>query len=438
MTLIATLSKVCQLIVNILKKEIRFLGIKIWEEKIEERSQDTGTLANPSQQLIDALGGLSDDSAVNVTHSSVLTLTAVWRAVNVISGTLASLPLHVFRKNDDGSRTHLADHPVQKVVSQPTSLMTDYIFRETLQASLLLQGDAFALIRRPDGKPVELIPVLKNNVFVFKNGSELAYKVRVDDKIYNIPQVEMIHIPGLGFDGMQGYSPIKIMADSMGVALAAQRFGKRFFSRGANMSGVIEVPGSLNDIAYKRLKDSWDEAYAGIQNSHKTAMLEGGAKYNRIGIPPEEAQFIQTRQFQVAEVARMFGVQPHLLMDLERSTNNNIEHQGIEFVTYTLMPWVKRWEAELNRKLFPEYERNDLYVEYNLTAILRGDAKSRAEYYQTMFAIGGLSPNEIRRLENQPAYDGGDQYFAQAGFMPIKSLESYYASKNNDNGNAQE
>lgn len=426
-----------------MKKQFRLFGLKVWEERVEEPEQrsltitDGSTLANPSAAIVSALGGGLSEAGVTVNHRTVLTLTAVWRAVNVISGTIASLPLQVYKKGTDGSRQLLPDHPVQKVVNRPNGIMTDYIFRETLQASLLLHGDAFAVIIRDQGRPVGLLPVLKPDVYVFQNDQRLSYKVRLNDVIFTVDSKDMVHVPGLGFDGIQGYSPISIMAESMGVALAAQRFGARFFGRGANMSGVVEVPGVMKDDVYDRFKTSWDDTYSGICNSFKTAILEGGSKFNRIGIPPEEAQFIQTRQFQVAEVARMFGVQPHMLMDLERSTNNNIEHQGMEFVSFTLMPWVARWEAELNRKLFSNLEKADHYLEYNLTALLRGDAKSRSEYYRGLFAIGAMSPNEIRRLENQSAYEGGDQYFAQAGYMPINALENYHLSKNKTNGNEE-
>ena len=303
-------------------------------------------------------------------------------------------------------------------------------------AVLLLWGNAYAVIRRDENSNIqELILVHPSDVNVFRSekDSRLYYTVSIDGRGYNVASKDMLHIPGLSFDGIKGYSPIAVMRESMGLGLAAQKFGARFFGNGANMDGVIEVAGTLSDTVYDRLRKSWDEKYHGISNSHKTAILEGGSTYKRIGIPPEEAQFLQTRQFQISEVGRMFGVQPHLLMDLDRATNNNIEHQGMEFVTFTLTPWVSRIEAELNRKLFTTEEKITKYVEFNLSGLLRGDSKSRSEYYKSMFSIGAMSPNRIRQLENESAYDGGDQHFAQAGYMPITQLADYHKSKTNKN-----
>lgn len=409
-----------------MKKEIRLFGIKIYEMRSE-----LGTLSNPSAELITTLGSNRTDSGVDVNSRSVLTLTAIWRAVNILSGTIASLPVHVYTKQDDGSRSELPGHVVSSVMKNPNTVQTGFIFRESMMAVLLLWGNAYAVIRRNErGIIEELIWVHASDVNVFRGtDSKIYYQVFVDGRAYTVASKDMLHFPGLSFDGVKGYSPISVMRESMGLGLAAQKFGARFFGSGANMDGVIEVPSTLNDEVYKRLRDSWDEKYHGLEKSHKTAILEGGSTYKRIGIPPEEAQFLQTRQFQVAEVARMFGVQPHLLMDLDRATNNNIEHQGIEFVMFTLTPWISRLEAEMNRKLFDSDDRPRHYVEFNLSGLLRGDSKSRSEYYKAMFSIGAMSPNRIRQLENEPGYDGGDEHFAQAGYMPITQLAEYHKSK---------
>ena len=409
-----------------MKKEIRLFGIKIYEMR-----SDLGTLSNPSSELISTLGTSLTDSGVSVDSRSVLTLTAVWRAVNILSGTIASLPVHVYTKKDDGSRHEISDHVVSSVMKVPNTVQTGFIFRESMMAVLLLWGNSYAVIRKNErGFVQELIPVHASDVNVFRGtDSKIYYTVYIDGRAYTVASKDMLHFPGLSFDGVKGYSPITVMRESMGLGLAAQKFGSRFFGSGANMDGVIETPSVLTDEVYTRLRNSWDEKYHGLEKSHRTAILEGGSTYKRIGIPPEEAQFLETRQFQVAEVARMFGVQPHLLMDLERATNNNIEHQGIEFVIFTLTPWISRIEAEINRKLFDSDDRNKNYVEFNLAGLLRGDSKSRSEYYKAMFSIGAMSPNRIRQLENEPAYPGGDEHFAQAGYMPITQLSEYHKSK---------
>jgi HK97 family phage portal protein len=409
------------------KKQFRIFGVPIWET----RSESLGTLDQPSPQLLQTLGGISTSAGVNVTESSILTLTAVWRAVNILSGTIAALPLHVYKRNDDGSRLRDDVHRSALVLNQPNKNTTDFIFRETLQAVLLMWGNTYAIIRRDDnGYPKELIMAHPSSVLPLLREEERYYQVRVDNYVYTVPGKDMIHVPGLSFDGKQGYSPLTVMRESMGLSLAAQTFGARFFGSGANMDGVIQVPGSLNDTAYDRIRTSWNEKYRGLSKSHNTAILEGDAKYVRIGIPPEDAQFLETRQFQIAEVARMFGIAPHLLMDLERATHNNIEHQGMEFVMFTLTPWIKRWEAELNKKLFNADDRGKYFCEFNLNGLLRGDSKARSDYYRAMFSIGSMSPNQIRKLENEPPYEGGDQYFAQGAYIPIDAIKNKYNDGN--------
>lgn len=406
-----------------MKKEIRIFGIPIYEV----RSVSTGPIDDPAEAFVNAVGGKLTDAGTPANKKTVLTLTAVWRAVNILSGTIAALPLHVYRRNDDGSRLRDDSHAAAKLLHKPNRNVTDFMFRETMQAVLLMWGNTYAMIRRTDrGFPEELVLVHPSDVTPMMHQQNRHYSVKVDNHVYTVPDKDMIHIPGLSFDGMQGYSPLAVMRESMGLGLAAQKFGARFFGSGANMDGVVQVPGSLNDKAYERLRNSWNEKYQGLSNSHKTAILEGDAKYVRIGIPPEEAQFLQTRKFQITEVARMFGIAPHLLSDLDRATHNNIEHQGMEFVMFTLTPWIKRWEAELNKKLFGADDRGNYFCEFNLNGLLRGDSKSRSEYYRAMFSIGAMNPNQIRQLENEAPYEGGDQYFAQGAYIPIDDIKNKY------------
>jgi HK97 family phage portal protein len=414
-----------------MNKEIRIFGLKVFESRSE--SQNLGTLSTPSQALMDALGGVSVDAGVKATTETSLTLSAVWRAINLLSGTIAGLPLRTYHQNADNSRDTIMDHSAQRLLRRPNAMMTDFQFKETMQALLLLYGNAFAVIRRDTttGFPTELIIAHPDDVYVYRQDDSLFYIVRVFNESFTVASKDMIHLKGLSFNGLTGKSPISVMRESMGLTIAAQKFGAKFFGNGAQLNGVLEVATQLSDVAYERLRQSWDNKYSGPDNGGKTAILEGGTKYNRIGIPPEDAQFLQTRQFQIAEIARWFGVQPHLLMDLERATNNNIEKQGVEFVTFTLTPWISRWESELNRKLFTSAEFGVNYMEFNLNGLLRGDAASRAAFYQSMFAVGGLSPNEIRKFENQAAYDGGDQRFVQAGYAPINLIDEFYKSKQN-------
>ena len=413
-----------------MKDVIKLFGIPVYS-----RSVQTGSLADPSQKLIDALGGSVTTSGASINAETALTISAVWRAINVVSGSLAFLPLHVYKKNNNGGRDHMNDHAVQALLDEPNKFTSDYLFRQTMQATKMLYGNAYAEIIRENGRPVQLSMIHPDFVTPIATSEGIVYNIQ--GRSQGILQRDMIHLAGLGFDGLKGKSVITIQRESLGLAKAAEIFGSRFFGSGANTSGVIEVPGTLTDNAYKNLKESWDTAYRGLGNSHGTPILEAGAQYKPISIKPEDAQFLQTRKFQIEEIARWFGVQPHMLMDLERSTNNNIEHQGMEFVTYTLAPEIALWESELKRKLFTNGERRTHYAEFNINALLRSDSKSRSEFYRGMFAVGAISPNEIRKLENMAAYDGGDRYYVQAGFVPDDKMDNLYNDKNTNNANPE-
>lgn len=416
----------------------KIFGKTFFEVEREQRS-DLGSLANPTKILTDALGGGNTSAGVSVTVNTALSLSAVWRAVNVNSGTLAALPLKVYKSGDKG-REQIRTNAAHKVIKRPNPMMTAFIFRETMQAIVMMWGNAYAYIKRDSrGEPVELMPVHPSNVYVFKGQDGLLYyKIKISGEPSTVPHWSMIHIPGLSFDGLKGYSPLAVMRESIGGAIATQRFGNNFYEKGGNVGGVLEVPGELSDNAYKRLKDSWNNQSQGIENASSTALLEGGTKYTKIGIPPEEAQFLQTRQFQVSEIARWFGTPPHLLMDLERSTNNNIEHQGMEYVTYTLLPWAKRWEEELSRKLIKESDQDDLYIEHDFNGLLRADSKSRSESYKSLFGIGAITPNQIATFENMPTYPDGDQRFVQAAYAPIDRINDFYKGKSPANTKTDE
>ena len=406
------------------KKPYKILGIPVFYRNIH-----TGRTDNPTEKLINALNGTVGDAGVPITTETAITISAVWRAINVVSGTLAFLPLQVFRKNEGKGREHLADHYVQQLLKKPTRFSSDYIFRQTMHATRMLYGNAYAMIIRENGRPVELKMIHPDDVMPLIVENELVYRIRSGNIV---EEHNMIHLRGLSLDGVMGKSPIAVQRESFGLSKAAEKFGARFFGSGTKNSGIIEVPGSLGDTAYKNLKNSWDEAFRGLDNSHGTPILEAGATYRPISIPPEDAQFLQTRKFQIEEIARWYGVQPHILMDLERSTNNNIEHQGMEFVTYTLSTEIAMWESELNDKLFTKTEKTDHYLEFNITALLRGDSKARSDFYRGMFAVGAISPNRIRELENLPPYEGGDRHYVQAGFVPTDKIDNVY-EKNTTN-----
>jgi HK97 family phage portal protein len=375
------------------------------------------SLANPASWMFD---GAASKTGIAVTEDSAMRLSAVFGAVRVISETIASLPWEV--KQDAGDSTRSASaHPINKLIHHPNGMMTDFNFREVCQAHLCLHGNAFIAIRRNEaGQPVKLIPVHPDRVEV---------KVYKDEKFYTIDQgketfddTEMIHILGLSFDGIIGKSVIEAARESIGLGLAADQFGGSFFGNGANVSAILTHPGRLSDEAYKRLMASWARRYSGLDNAHKTAILEEGMNLQKVSISPQESQFLETRKFGVEDIARFFRIPLAYLGSLENSsTRANIEEQGIQFQRNTVLPWVKRWEAEFNRKLFPGQE--DYFIRMNMDGLLRGDISSRYSSYAVARQWGWLSVNDIRKHESLEPIDGGDIYLQPMNIRCCDALD---------------
>jgi len=243
---------------------------------------------------------------------------------------------------------------------------------------------------------------------------------------------EILHIPGLGFDGLIGYSPIAMAKNAIGMSLATEEYGASFFANGANPGGVLEHPGVIKDI--QRVKDSWNSAYQGSGNAHRIAVLEEGMKFQAIGIPPEQAQFLETRKFQINEIARIFRIPPHMVGDLEKSSFSNIEQQSLEFVKYTLNPWVVRWEQSLQQSLLLPSEKNSIFIKFNVDGLLRGDYQSRMNGYAVGRQNGWLSANDIRELEDMnriPAEEGGDLYLVNGNMLPLSQAGNFYQKEVN-------
>tara|TARA_R100001086_G_scaffold157312_1_gene84151 strand:+ start:2312 stop:3514 length:1203 start_codon:yes stop_codon:yes gene_type:complete len=350
-------------------------------------------------------------SGVRVTEESSVGLTAVWAAVRLLSETVAAMPLNLYRTEKDGSKFLEQDHTLNKIVSvTPSPNYTSYIWRSTFMNHLLLWGNAFCLIHRNGGARVIEIEMLHpSDVRVVKNENDGLTYYETKKGTYNAK--EILHFYGFSFDGLVGKSPIQACKEALGLGLASQKFGENFFGRGANLSGVLSHPGRLTEDAANRLRNSWSDRFGGIHNSHQTAILEEGVEFKPIGMPLNDAQFIETRRFSVEEVARIFRVPPHLIGDLTRSTYSNIEQQSLEFTKYSLQPYLVNIEQELNKKLLTEREQGVNYLKFKTAELLRADANSRGDYYRKMFEVGALSPNEIRKMEDMNAIDDGDKHF---------------------------
>ena len=383
-------------------------------------------------------------SGKHVNERTSMQMTAVYSCVRILSEAVASLPLNVYRYTDSGGKEKAIDHTLYRLLhDEPNPEMSSFIFRETLMTQLLMWGNAYAqIIRNGKGEVVALYPLMPDRMTVDrdKNG-RLYYKYTKsnDDaptmengSVYLDPS-DVLHVPGLGFDGLVGYSPIAMAKNAIGLAIAAEEYGSKFYANGAAPSGVLEHPGTLKDP--ERVRNSWNSTFGGSSNSHKVAVLEEGMKYTPISISPNEAQFLETRKFQINEIARIFRVPPHMVGDLEKSSFSNIEQQSLEFVKYTLDPWVIRWEQALYRSLLTEEEKKELFFKFNVEGLLRGDYASRMNGYATARQNGWMSANDIRELEDLdriPEELGGDLYLVNGNMLPLVSAGAAYADTNKE------
>jgi len=378
------------------------------------------SLSKPASWLFDIF---RSSTGIPVDETSAITLSAVWASVRIISETLASIPVDVYYR-DGETRRRASEHPVSKLIAHnPNKTSSSFTFRETLAANLCLHGNAYAIIvRDAAARPIELVSVHPNRVKIKVNKGEKFYTVD-DKKTYS--DEEMLHFVGLSFDGVKGQSPLDALRDAIGMGIAAQQFGAEFFANGANMGGVLTHPGRLTDDQIKRLKDSWNRSNAGLGKSNGTAVLEEGMKYERIGIPPDAAQFLQSRRFTVEDIARAFRVPPAMLAEMSNSsTRANVEEQAISFVRDTMNPYIARFETEFNRKLFREDELGTYYVRFTVDGLLRGDIKTRYSSYSIARQWGWLSVNDIRDLENLNPIEGGDTYLSPLNMAPVAESPS--------------
>lgn len=381
------------------------------------------------------MGGSS--AGKNVNERSAMQMTAVYSCVRILAEAVAGLPLHLYRYKEDGGKERAIDNNLYHLLhDEPNKEMSSFIFRETLMTHLLLWGNAYAqIIRNGKGEVIALYPLMPNKMQVDRdeNGELYYIYTRSSDEAKTMEGVtvfltprDVLHIPGLGFDGLVGYSPIAMAKNAIGLAIATEEYGARFFANGAAPSGVLEHPGTIKDPS--RLRENWNSTFGGSANSGKVAVLEEGMKYTPISISPEQAQFLETRKFQIDEIARIFRVPPHMVGDLEKSSFSNIEQQSLEFVKYTLDPWVIRWEQSLSRALLNEDEKRKYFFKFNLEGLLRGDYESRMSGYAVARQNGWMSANDIRELENMdkiPAEDGGDLYLINGNMLPLNKAGAY-------------
>ena len=392
-------------------------------------SRDKPTNATSGSSYRFFLGGST--SGKTVTERSAMQMTAVYSCVRILAEAIAGLPLHLYTYKEDGGKEKATGHPLYLLLhDEPNPEMSSFVFRETLMTHLLLWGNAYAqIIRNGKGEVVALYPLMPNRMTVDRDSSgQLFYSYQMNNSdaptmkagTVILKPSDVLHIPGLGFDGLVGYSPIAMAKNAIGLAIATEEYGAKFFANGATPGGLLEYPGTVKDP--DRVRESWNKGFSGSQNAGKVAILEEGMKYTPISIAPEQAQFLETRKFQINEIARIFRVPPHMVGDLEKSSFSNIEQQSLEFVKYTLDPWVVRWEQSLSRALFTPEEKKQYFFKFNVEGLLRGDYQSRMNGYATARQNGWMSANDIRELENLdriPAEEGGDLYLINGNMLPL-------------------
>lgn len=366
--------------------------------------------------------GLSDAGA-NVTPRTALTSMPVLAAIRLLSESVAMLPWHVYERTDHG-KSRAMNHPLDPILNRIANPeMSAFTLRETMMAHILTWGNAFAEIEMNNRGDVRALwPLHPSSTRVGRDeNGKLIYAYQDSHQKVILPASHVLHLHGLASDGIVGYSPIQLARGAIGLGMATEKYGAGFFENGARPGGVLEHPGKLGDAAYKHLKDSFEERHKGLDNSQRLSILEEGMKYNPITIPPEDAQFLETRKYQVSEIARLYRVPAHMIGDLDRATFSNIEQMSIEFVTYSLVPWLTRWEQDADRQLLSEPERKTLFTDFLEDALLRGETLARYQAYAIGRQWGWLSANDVCDREDMNHVDGGDEYFAPLNMIPAGS-----------------
>ena len=381
-----------------------------------------------------------------VTDRTALQHIAVYACVRVLSEAIAQLPLHVYKYNDKG-KERVPRHPLYFLLhDQPNPEMTSFIFRETLMSHLLIYGNAYAqIIRNGRGDVLGLYSLMPDKMKVDRDEKNRLIYIysRYDEANPNLKEQgdivlyadEVLHIPGLGFDGLVGYSPIALAKNAIGISIACEDYGAPFFGNNANPSGVLEHPGVIKNP--DKLRDAWHRAYGG-RNAHKVAVLEEGVKFTPISIPNNEAQFLETRKFQIEEIARMYRVPLHMIGDLDHATFSNVEHLSLDFVKYSLDPWIVRWEQGLQKALLSDSEKGQYFIKFNVDGLLRGDYASRMQGYSIGIQNGFLCPNDVRELEDMnliPEEKGGFTYMVNGSMSRLCDAGIAYADKKEESEN---
>ena len=416
--------------------------MRIFTGLFKSRDKPTNSYDSPSYTYFFGRA----NSGKRVTDRTAMQHIAVYACVRVLSEAIAQLPLHVYQYTENG-KERVPQHPLYFLLhDQPNPEMTSFVFRETLMSHLLIYGNAYAqIIRNGREDVIGLYPLMPDKMKVDRDEKNRLIYIysRYDEANPNLKEQgdiifyadEVLHIPGLGFDGLVGYSPIALAKNAIGISIACEDYGASFFGNNANPSGVLEHPGVIKNP--DKLRDAWHRAYGG-RNAHKVAVLEEGVKFTPISIPNNEAQFLETRKFQIEEIARMYRVPLHMISDLDHATFSNVEHLSLDFVKYSLDPWIVRWEQSLQKALLSDSEKGRYFIKFNVDGLLRGDYASRMQGYSIGIQNGFLCPNDVRELEDMnliPEEKGGFTYMVNGSMSRLCDAGIAYADEKEESEN---
>lgn len=406
---------------------IKILGIPVFEKRSDAVLSN---LKEPKKWLTELINGGETFSGAKVNQETALTFSAVWACVRILSNSVAMPPVGVYRKDASGNREPFSKHPNHLLLAkEPNPVMGSFTWRQVMTAHAVLKGNGYSIIHRNGSYRPHSLELIQDpdDVDPFMYDGKLFYKVQGIDKPYMADDI--FHIKGLGFDGIKGKSVIAVARESIGSALAMQEYGGRVFKDGGSKRIALTHPKKLDTTSQDAIRDSWNSTYSGLNKSQKIAILDLGLDVKEIGMNPEDAQFIMAREFSVNDVARFFGLIMDLLATDKSPTYGSSEQRAIDFIKYTMMPWYRTWEEEMDRKLFRSDEKLNIYTKFNVDALLRGDQTARAQYYKDMFYIGALNRDEIRSLEEKNKINDGDKYYLQTNMTPADQLGNIQAMK---------
>jgi HK97 family phage portal protein len=390
---------------------------------IKERS-----LENPGLSLSQALEGdeiLGPAAGIEprVSQRTALTLSAIFRGISLVANTLAKMPLHLYERIDEQARRRALDHPAYHLVRRkPNEWMTAFAFKQLLQGHALLRGNGYAyIVRNGAAEPIELLPLLPTETYPVRENGRLWYVTLVGSELRKLPPQDVIHIRGLGYDGLMGYDVLSLARESLGLGLGAQKYASAFFRNGSRSSGLLMYPMKMRPEAVETLRRDWDRLQTGLANAHRVIVLQDGVKYQQLTIPPEEAQMIETRQHELREAGNWLGVPSHKLGDKEGQAYNSLEQENQSFLDDSIDPWAVAWEEELGDKLLSEREKqtDSHFFSFERKALVRADLTARANFYERALRNRWMLPDEVRaREEMNPLPGGAGQQLLPLGNQP--------------------